>query len=91
MASAPSLLEIEIEMIENSLRHQRVFRDRLNLMEAYSDFDFIARYRITKHMAVDLLNKISIKLHRSTARSHSIAPITQLAVAQFKLRERFRL
>ena len=36
MASALSLLEIEIEMIENSLRRQRVFRDRLNPMEAYS-------------------------------------------------------
>ena len=32
-------------------------------------------------MFVDLLNKISIKLHRSTARSHSIALTTQLAVA----------
>ena len=83
MASAISLLEIEIEIeiIENSLRSQRVFRDRLNPMEAYSDFDFIARYRITKYMFVNLLNKISIKLHRSTARSHSIAPTTQLAVA----------
>ena len=49
MASALSLLEIEteIEIIENSLSRQRVFRDRLNPMEAYSDFDFIARYRIT--------------------------------------------
>ena len=32
-------------------------------------------------MFVNLLNKYSIKLHRSTARSHSIAPTTQLAVA----------
>ena len=32
-------------------------------------------------MFVDLLNKISTKLNRSTARSHSIAPTTQLAVA----------
>ena len=39
MASALILLEIEIEIIENSLRLQRVFRDRLNPMEAYSDFD----------------------------------------------------
>ena len=81
MASALILLEIEIEIIENSLRRQRVFRDRLNPMDAYSDFDFIARYRITKYMFVDLLNKISTKLNRSTARSHSIAPTTQLAVA----------
>ena len=32
-------------------------------------------------MFVDLSNKISIRLHRSTARSYSIAPTTQLAVA----------
>ena len=75
MASALILLEIEIESIE------RVFRDRLNPMEAYSDFDFIARYRITKYMFVDLLNKISTKLNRFNARSHSIALTTQLAVA----------
>ena len=81
MASALSLLEIEIEIIENSLRRQIVFRDRLNPMNAYSNFDFIARYRITKYMFLNLLNKISIKLHRSTARFHSIAPTTQLAVA----------
>ena len=50
MASALSLLKIEIEMVENSLRRQRVFMDRLNPMEAYSDFDFISRYRITKYI-----------------------------------------
>ena len=81
MAPALSLLEIEIEMIENSLHRQRIFRDRLNPMEAYSDLDFISRYRITKYMFVDLLNKISLKLHRSTTRYHSIAPTTLLAVA----------
>ena len=36
MASALILFEIEIEIIENSLRRQRVFRDRLNPMDAYS-------------------------------------------------------
>ena len=82
MASALILLEIEIEIIENSLRRKRVLGiDLTQWRHIYSDFDFIARYRITKYMFVDLLNKISTKLNGSTARSHSIAPTTQLAVA----------
>ena len=42
MASALSLIEIGIEigLIESSLRRQRVFRDRLNPLDAYSDFEF---------------------------------------------------
>ena len=62
MASALSLPEIEIEIIENSSRRQKVFRPRLNPMETYSDF--IASYRLTKYY---LLNDISIKLNRFTA------------------------
>ena len=38
-----NLIEIEIEFIENSSRRQRVFGHRLNPMDAYSDFDFIAK------------------------------------------------
>ena len=48
MASALSLIEIEIELIESCLRRQRVFRDRLN---AYSDFEFI-----TSSLVVGRLN-----------------------------------
>ena len=70
MASALSLLEIEIEIIENSLRRQRVFRDQLNPMEAYSDFDFIARYRITKYMFVNLSRCVTAATKALT----SIAP-----------------
>ena len=81
MASALSLIEIEIELIESSLRRQRVFRDRLNPLDAYSDFEFITRYRITPYMFLELLERISTNLNRTTARSYPIAPATQLAVA----------
>ena len=81
MASALSLLEIKIELIEISLRSQRVFRDRLNPLESCSHAEFIARYRIIRHMFIQLLEDISGNLHRSTARCHSIPPVTQLAVA----------
>ena len=81
MASALSLIEIEIGLIESSLRRQRVFRDRLNPLDAYSDFEFITRYRITQYMFLELLERISAKLHRTTARSYPTVPATQLAVA----------
>ena len=75
------MIEIEIELIESSLRRQRVFRDRLNPLDAYSDFEFITRYRITQYMFLELLERISTNLNRTTARSYSIPPATQLAVA----------
>ena len=76
MASTLHILEIT-----SSLRRQRVFRDRLNALDEYSDGEFIARYRITHYIFTELINEIPSKLFRSTTRSHSIPPTTQLAVA----------
>ena len=55
MASALYILELEIA---SSLRRQRVFRDRLNPLDEYSDGEFIARYRITRYIFTELLNEI---------------------------------
>ena len=78
MASAAlHILDLEIA---SSLRRQRVFRDRLNPLDEYSDGEFIARYRISRYIFMELLNEIPSKLFRSTTRSHSIPPTTQLAV-----------
>ena len=78
MALAVFLLEV---YSSQSLSRQRVFRDRLNPLDVYNDVEFLSRYRVTKHIFVDLEEKISIFLHRSTIRSHPIASSTQLAVA----------
>ena len=78
MASALHILDLEIA---SSLRRQRVFRDRLNPLDEYSNGEFIARYRISRYIFTELLNEIPSKLFRSTTRSHSISPTTQLAVA----------
>ena len=70
MASAAlHILDLEIA---SSLRRQRVFRDRLNPLDEYSDVEFIARYRISRFIFMELLNEIPSKLFRSTTRSHSI-------------------
>ena len=76
MASLFVLLEMEI----GSLRSQRIFRDRLNPLDAYSDVEFIARYRIRREMFLELHDKIETFISRATSRSHSISVTTQLAV-----------
>ena len=65
----------------NSLASQRVFRDRLNLLEAYNDTEFISRYRITRGKFIQLHEKIVGSLLRYTVRSQPIPTLTQLAVS----------
>ena len=71
------LLDLDLSQ---SLSGQRVFRDRINPIDVYNDIEFIARYRVTKYMFVQLQEKVVTFLHRSTIRSHSIPAPTQLAV-----------
>ena len=45
--------------IDGSMRCQRIFRDRLNPFDAYSDVEFISRYRITRSMFTELIDILS--------------------------------
>ena len=65
--------------IKYSMRLQRVFRNRLNLLDAYSGTDLIARYSIALPMYMNLLDRFGTFMIRPTGRSHAI-PTTQLAV-----------
>ena len=56
MASLFVLLEMEI----GSLRRKRIFRDRLNPLDAYSDVEFITRYRIRREMFLELHDKLRL-------------------------------
>ena len=76
MASIFFLLENESNQ---SLRRQRVFRDRLNPLDAYSDLEFISRYRVDRVMFIELIGRLETYLSQTTRRSHSISATTQLA------------
>ena len=52
----------------NSLSKQIVFPDRLNPLDAYNDTEFISRYRITRGIFIQLLEKIVGSLFRYTVR-----------------------
>ena len=72
MASLFVLLKMEI----GSLRRQRIFRDRLNPLDAYSDVDFVVR----REMFLELHVFFETFMSRSTSRSHSTYVTTQLEV-----------
>ena len=63
MASQLFLLQTAIE---NSIQLQRVFRDHLNPLDAYSDAEFIACYRITRPMFMELLDRFENFIVRVT-------------------------
>ena len=67
------LLEHELD---HSLRRQRVFRDRLNPLDMYSDNEFITFYRMDRIMFTESLNKFENYMIRSTSRSHAIPAAT---------------
>ena len=69
MAAIFNLLEIEFD---RSIHRQRVFRDRLNPLDAYSDVEFIARYRVDRIMFTELVDRLDSCMFRSTSRSFSI-------------------
>ena len=55
--------------------------DRSIPLDAYSDTEFIAHYRITRPMFMELLDRLETFIVLPTGRSHAIPMTTQLAVA----------
>ena len=56
---------------------QIVFRNPLHPLGAYSDAEFIARYRITRPMFMELLDRLETFIVRPTRRSLAIPTTTQ--------------
>ena len=78
MAFVLFLLEVNTA---NSLAKQRLFRDRLNPLDAYNDIEFISRYSTTRGIFIQLHEKIVGSLLRYSIRSQPIPTLTQLAVS----------
>ncbi|XP_064645965.1 putative nuclease HARBI1 [Lineus longissimus] len=59
----------------------RVFKDRSNPLEEYTDRAFIRRYRISKDLFRYVLELIRPQIEHPTNRSRALLPLEQLAVA----------
>lgn len=69
------------EQQRNHLRRNRVFRDRLNPLDAYNDTEIIARYRLSRPMIMELYDEIGEPLEPATMRNHSIPGMHQIFIA----------
>jgi len=69
------------EYVNNFIpRRPRVFRDRLNPLTELDEEDFRVRFRLTKSLFCDLLDRIEPELSHSTSKHGGLLPIYQLAV-----------
>lgn len=63
------------------VRRNRVFRDRLNPLDAYDDLEIVARYRLSRQLIMSLYDNIGADLEPSTARNSSIPGMLQIFTA----------
>nr|XP_034339477.1 putative nuclease HARBI1 [Crassostrea gigas] len=69
---------------ERSLRRQRVFRDRTNPLDVFSDRELICRYRFPRRTIVDFIQQVDRRLSRPTNRSHPL-PVSSMVLATLRV------
>ena len=70
----------DIERVERLIRRQPLLRDRTNPFEMYDDDGFLYRFRVTRHMALELLQTLDGALAGVQNKVWSIPPMIQLLV-----------
>ena len=58
-----------------------MFRDRLNPLDTYDDFEIIERYRLSRQLIMRLYDEIGAELEPSFQRNHSIPGMLQIFCA----------
>ncbi|KAK5644346.1 hypothetical protein RI129_005646 [Pyrocoelia pectoralis] len=73
----------EDEFVEDIVLHRnpKVFKNRINYLEEYDDFEFFKRFRIQKPTFVMLCDTIEHQITSATDRNNAIAPATKLFLA----------
>ena len=64
-----------------NLRKDRIFRDRLHPLDAYDDTEILRRYRLSRHLILELYDDIAQEIEPQTLRSHAIPGMLQLFCA----------
>ena len=63
---------------EQKRRRQRVFRERVDILEQFRDDEIIARYRLSREAIVYLNESLRVDLEPKTNRSNSLSSLTQV-------------
>lgn len=64
-----------------NIRRNRIFRDRLNPLDAYNDTEIVARYRLSRQLIMALYDLIGPNIEPETHRSHAIPGMLKIFVA----------
>ena len=64
----------QLYLVERLIRKEKVVRDRSNPFTAYSDDEFIERFRLTKECVIQLLDDIGEYLEPKQKKMLSISP-----------------
>ena len=64
-----------------SMKRQRVFRDRMDPLDHLDDTALFRRYRLPRHCLLDLIREMEPHLERTTQRSHSLPVSIQVLCA----------
>lgn len=74
-------LQLALAQHRQQIRKPRVFRDRTNPLDCMDDGELISRYRLPRHLIVDLCDKFNDELQRKSMRNHALPVATQILVA----------
>ena len=74
------LLAVDAAMRRN-LRRDRIFRDRFNPLDNYDDDDLMKRFRMPRHVILEVIDLIEAEIEHPTQRSHAIPSSLQVLCA----------
>ena len=78
-------MAVALHFLQNAsrraFRRERVFRDRLNVMDCYNDEHIISRYRLDRESIFGLVDVLTPTLERPTLRNYAIPPLLQILIA----------
>lgn len=64
-----------------NFRRNRVFRDRQQPLEMYDDIDLLKRFRMPRHVILEVIDMIRDDIEHPTRRNHAIPPSIQVLCA----------
>ena len=70
-----------LQLNRRFMRRERIFRDRLNPLDAYDDQEIIARYRLSRQLIMRLYDAVGDELEPSTNRNNAIPGMLQIFIA----------
>lgn len=65
----------------NDMRRQRIFRDRTCPLDIYDDQELIARYRLPRHLILELCGLLDDDIKRQTRRSMALPVALQVSMS----------